>query len=117
MKSRRCLPASEPRCWRRGGWIPLGNNSGPNSWRAVNKCLVNALAARRCMTDDSLPRYSRDEATVAYVRATDELVEELARLRSAGILELIDQAISDGLTSLGGADGKDPPPSSPTLAS
>lgn len=73
----------------------MGNVSATNRWRAVNRCLVNALAARRSMTDDSLSRSSRDEATVAYVRATDDLVEELARLRSAGVLELIGQVISD----------------------
>jgi len=69
------------------------------------------------MVDDSLPRCSRDEATVAYVRATDDLIEELARLRSAGVLELIEQVISDGQASLGNAVRKEAPPSSPVGAS
>ena len=54
---------------------------------------------------------------MAYVRATDDLIEELARLRSAGVLELIEQVISDGQASLGNAVRKEAPPSSPVGAS
>jgi hypothetical protein len=63
--------------------------------RRAAALLDEALRWRAIMRNHACGQAARDEATAAYVRAVDALVEDLARLRDAGAIHRLLRRLRD----------------------
>jgi hypothetical protein len=58
----------------------------PAEWTRMVTHLQAASVARDCMGDPTSPQVMRDEATVIYSRAADQIVADLITLRGSMVL-------------------------------
>lgn len=63
--------------------------------RAVATLLDEVLRWRAIKNDHRTSRVMRDEAIVAYTRKSDELIEELAKLRDEGAVHRLLRRVRD----------------------
>lgn len=57
-----------------------------NDWQTLRDNLNHVLIARDTMRDRSIPQHRRDQATAAYSRGVDRIIDALAALRDQPIV-------------------------------